>query len=67
MERCKVLATSDDQLRQIEEYLAAERARVIGSSKRLKFIATGGLTRAQRDRIVGFGARVVDDFSYDPE
>lgn len=67
MQRFKVMVSSDDQFRQVEEFLAAERAFVAGSSRRFKFVATGDLTAAQQRRIVEFGARVVPDGAYDLE
>jgi hypothetical protein len=67
MARYKVMTTDDDQLRQVEEFLAAEKAVVAGSSRRLRFVATGNLTPAQQRHIVHLGARVVKDSVYDLE
>jgi hypothetical protein len=67
MTRYKVMVSTEDQLRQVEAFLAAEKACVVGSSMRLKFIATGNLTRAQQSRITDLGARVVQDVAYDPD
>lgn len=61
----KVRATDDAPLMAIQNFLEAERACVVATSRRFNYVAADDLSDDLRRRLDAMGARVEEDICYD--